>query len=180
VPIRENDELAIDFLNVSGGSPHVLRKGVAGAQFEGWIPPLGEGEERGPTALGAKELLMNATIEPDADHDGFGDETQDGCPGSAGATAPPCPTSSAAAPNTKITKGPSGKIEAHRATFKFSSDPAGAKFECKLDKKKFKPCKSPTTYKGLAAGKHTFKVRAVAASGAVDPSPAKRKFRVEA
>ena len=33
----------------------------------------------GPTAVGA-ELLLSADVEPDADRDGFGDETQDRCP----------------------------------------------------------------------------------------------------
>jgi hypothetical protein len=178
LPVKEGDELAIDFLDVGAESPRVLRKAVSGAQFEGWIPPLGDGEERGPEGLGAKELLMNATIEPDADRDGFGDETQDGCPSSP-ATASPCPAMPGAAPDTKITKGPKGRIDSHRATFKFKSDPAGATFECRLDGKKFKSCRSPQTYRGLAAGKHTFRVRAVAAGGAVDESPAKRSFRVE-
>jgi hypothetical protein len=43
--------------------------------------------EPGVSALG----LLNATIEPDADHDGYGDETQDGCPASAAShtTCPP-------------------------------------------------------------------------------------------
>lgn len=179
VPVKEGDEIGIDFLNLTMDSPHVIRQGVVGAQFDGWLPPLGEGEERGQDVTAhARELEINATIEPDGDHDGFGDETQDGCPNSA-ATAPPCPTASGVAPNTRITRGPNGKIDAHRATFKFKSDPTGARFECKLDNKPFKSCKSPKTYKGLSAGKHTFKVRAVAASGAVDSSPAKRKFRVE-
>jgi hypothetical protein len=124
---------------------------------------------------------MNVTIEPDADHDGYGDETQDACPAvaNAGATCPQPSALSSPPPETKITKGPKGRIEAHSAKFKFKSEPTGARFECKLDKKKFKPCSSPKTYRGLAAGKHTFRVRAVSASGTVDASPAKRTFRVE-
>jgi hypothetical protein len=37
-------------------------------------------------------LDLSATLEPDADHDGFGDETQDQCPTNAG-TQGPCPVS---------------------------------------------------------------------------------------
>src|SRR5205085_2071744 len=37
-----------------------------------------------------RELLVNANIEPDADRDGFGDETQDRCPGISG-SANGCP-----------------------------------------------------------------------------------------
>jgi hypothetical protein len=80
-------------------------------------------------------------------------------------------------PETTITKGPKGKIHSTTAKFKFSSNEKGAKFECKLDRKKFKACKSPKTYKKLKPGKHVFKVRAVKGK-TVDPTPAKRKFKV--
>jgi len=85
--------------------------------------------------------------------------------------------SGSGAPETRITKGPKGKTHSTTAKFKFSSTTKGAKFECKLDKKKFKPCKSPKIYKGLKPGKHVFKVRAVKGKQ-VDPTPAKRKFKV--
>ena len=39
------------------------------------------------------EILLQARIEPDTDNDGFGDETQDGCPGRAGSLNG-CPASS--------------------------------------------------------------------------------------
>jgi hypothetical protein len=65
-----------------------------------------------------------------------------------------------------------------RAKFKFSSSEPGSSFLCKLDKKKFKPCSSPKTYKHLRPGKHTFKVEAKDGAGNIDPSPAKKKFRI--
>ncbi|HEY6549636.1 MAG TPA: NosD domain-containing protein [Solirubrobacterales bacterium] len=77
-------------------------------------------------------------------------------------------------PRTKIIKG---TIKGNTAKFKFSSDEKGAKFECKLDGKPFKSCKSPKTYKKLTPGKHVFKVRAVKGKD-VDPTPAKRKFKI--
>jgi CSLREA domain-containing protein len=80
-------------------------------------------------------------------------------------------------PQTKIDKGPKGKITATTVKFKFSSSEKGSKFECKLDRGKFKPCKSPKTYKNLKLGKHVFKVRAVK-GGETDPTPAKRKFKI--
>jgi hypothetical protein len=43
------------------------------------------------------EWLVQATVEPDADHDGFGDETQDQCPTDA-STQGPCPTSAPPTP----------------------------------------------------------------------------------
>ena len=47
-----------------------------------------------------------------------------------------------------------------KATFRFASAEKGAKFHCKLDRKKFKPCTSPKTYKKLKRGKHVFRVKA--------------------
>lgn len=82
-----------------------------------------------------------------------------------------------AAPQTTIKKGPKGKVHSTTAKFKFTSSLSGSSFECKLDKKKFKPCKSPKTYKKLKPGKHVFKVRAVK-GGVTDPTPAVRKFKI--
>lgn len=82
------------------------------------------------------------------------------------------------APQTKITKGPKAKTHSTTAKFKFSSSEAGSSFECKLDKKPFKRCKSPKKYKKLKPGKHVFRVRAIDKAGNVDPTPAKKKFKV--
>jgi hypothetical protein len=54
------------------------------------MPPLGAEPRESQTATG--QLLIQATIEPDADGDGFGDETQDQCPSQA-STQGPCQTS---------------------------------------------------------------------------------------
>jgi len=51
-------------------------------------------------------------------------------------------------------------------------------FECKLDKKAYKPCDA--SYKRrVKRGKHTFLVRAVDGAGNVDPTPAKRSWKVK-
>jgi hypothetical protein len=42
-----------------------------------------------------EQMLVQAVAEPDADHDGYGDDTQDSCPSQAGVHAGPC-----------VTKGP--------------------------------------------------------------------------
>ncbi|MFN2612678.1 MAG: hypothetical protein ABR536_04830 [Solirubrobacterales bacterium] len=70
------------------------------------------------------------------------------------------------------------KIKGTTAKFTFSSNEPGSSFQCKLDKRAFKPCKSPKKYKHLSAGKHKFKVRAVDAAGNVDATPAKKKFKI--
>jgi len=81
-------------------------------------------------------------------------------------------------PQTTITKGPKARSTKTTAKFRFTSSVAGSTFECKLDGKPFKKCKSPKTYRNLKAGKHVFKVRAVKGAGNVDRTPAKRKFTV--
>ena len=80
-------------------------------------------------------------------------------------------------PDTTIDKGPKKKVKTRNVTFKFSSDSAGAAFECRLDDDDFAACTSPTKYKRLSRGKHTFRVRAVK-DGLVDATPAVAKFKV--
>ncbi|HEV2791281.1 MAG TPA: hypothetical protein VGV69_08305, partial [Solirubrobacterales bacterium] len=92
--------------------------------------------------------------------------------GSAGCGATDLP------PQTKILKAPPKKTKKTTAKFKFSSSEPGSTFQCKLDKGKFKKCRSPKTYKKLKPGKHVFKVRAIDKAGNVDSTPAKLAFTV--
>jgi hypothetical protein len=82
------------------------------------------------------------------------------------------------APNTKIKKRPKNRSDDTSPTFKFKSTETGSKFKCKLDRKKFRKCRSPKTYHELDPGKHTFKVKAIDADGNVDKTPAKDGFKV--
>jgi len=82
------------------------------------------------------------------------------------------------APDTTIDSSPASPSGNTTPTFAFSSNEAGSTFLCKLDKKKFRACSSPKTYKNLKRGKHTFKVEAIDADGNVDKSPAKDKFTI--
>jgi hypothetical protein len=80
------------------------------------------------------------------------------------------------APETKITKA---KVRGRSAKFRFSAPGvADPSFECRLDKKPFRRCESPRRYRRLKPGKHVFRVRAVAADGLRDPTPALRRFRI--
>jgi large repetitive protein len=54
--------------------------------------------------------------------------------------------------------------------FKFVSDRPASAFECKLDEARWRPCASPTTVRGLAPGKHVFRVRAMDAAGNRGPA----------
>jgi hypothetical protein len=64
------------------------------------------------------------------------------------------------APDTSIDSGPSGETSSTSATFTFSASEPNATFECKLDAGPWEACTSGKTYSSLAAGSHTFSVRA--------------------
>jgi hypothetical protein len=83
-----------------------------------------------------------------------------------------------APPQTTIAKGPGSKLTQGKAKFAFRSSERGSRFQCKLDGRKVRTCKSPKGYAGLKPGLHTFKVWAIDAAGNKDPTPAKRRFRV--
>ena len=80
-------------------------------------------------------------------------------------------------PETTITNAPRKKSDKPKAKLKFTADEENVTFECKLDKKPFKPCGSPFK-KRVKDGKHKFLVRATDAAGNVDQTPAKAKFKV--
>jgi hypothetical protein len=82
------------------------------------------------------------------------------------------------APRTKLRGKPGKKTHDRTPTFRFSSNEAGSTFQCKLDGKAYKGCRSPFTAKRLGFGPHTFKVRARDKSGKLDPSPASYSFKV--
>jgi hypothetical protein len=150
-------------------------------QFGGDVPVGATQTATGP--FPNYRVNVAATIEPDADEDGFGDETQDQCPTDA-STQGPCPPD-AEPPETEITKRPANRSEKPKAKYKFTADEPASTFECKLKGKglkrsveQFNDCDSPRKYKRLDEGKFKFKVRAIDAAGNTDPSAAKDKFKV--
>jgi hypothetical protein len=81
-------------------------------------------------------------------------------------------------PDTTITSGPSGSTTSASASFAFTSDTYGSAFECSLDGATFTACTSPKAYASVAAGSHTFQVRAVSPGGTADPTPATRTWTI--
>src|SRR5215211_1446686 len=83
-------------------------------------------------------------------------------------------------PNTTIASGPTGVVASTSASFAFSSSKANSTFQCSLDNSTFAACASPKNYPGpLSQGNHTFRVRAIDASGIQDPTPASRSWTVD-
>lgn len=97
-------------------------------------------------------------------------------------SAAPLPVGSPASPSgfadSTALKKPKRKSAKRKAKFKFKSSEAGSTFECKLDRTKWRRCKSPKKVRRLKRGKHKFKVRATDIAGNTDPTPAKHKFKV--
>jgi len=81
-------------------------------------PPLVEGAGPRGSNEAANELLVAATIEPDADGDGFGDETQDGCPSQASSQGE-CDTTKPGVSGLKVAGGKISYTLSEAATVKF-------------------------------------------------------------
>ncbi|MCK9248662.1 MAG: hypothetical protein M0P31_06760 [Solirubrobacteraceae bacterium] len=82
----------VDYLGISPltlGSTLPLHAGSGGAGTTSFAPAMRAGGQQvmGPTLAGFP--VIDAVLEPDADGDGFGDETQDACPGDATRRAAP-------------------------------------------------------------------------------------------
>jgi hypothetical protein len=100
LPVKKGQHLAVD-----------TTKSIAavynsnGSKFSYlFAPPLVEGSGARGSTEAVNELLVAATIEPDADNDGFGDETQDQCPSQA-TTQGPCDNTAPGVSGLKVTGG---------------------------------------------------------------------------
>jgi Ca2+-binding RTX toxin-like protein len=81
LPVEAGDQIGID----GAGTPAAFG-GSGATDLVGYDPPgqtFADGETRAADAAGGADLLVNADIEPDADGDGYGDESQDACPSDA-------------------------------------------------------------------------------------------------
>ena len=123
-----------------------------------------------PSGSGAYLTNITATIESDADGDGYGDVTQDQCPASAQTQA------ACVYPDTQVTKKPGKLTFERKPKIKFKSTVPGSTFMCAIDSNQMKPCSSPFKKK-FGYGKHVIKIWAVSL-GLTDPKPAKVKFTV--
>jgi hypothetical protein len=185
-------------LNPAGGA--VCWEGidcVAWGSFSGSLPsPAGS-----PAAVIADGIALRRTISPGCPtlleaSDDRDDSAADFSavppaprPNSVAPSERACPSSgtgagdadgnkSRSAPQTTLRRKPPHKTRDRTPTFRFAAEEPGATFQCKLDGKPFKPCRSPFTTKRLSLGRHVFRVRARDDSGGLDPSPASFAFRV--
>jgi triacylglycerol lipase len=172
--------------------------GSAGGSYEVSVcaNTLGRAGSRGATRgcrrAGAVEIAVS-----DTGHHDTGGTIPPGLPASApGEATPGSPTpgpptpggstppeeSGTPAPNpleTVISAGPVNPTHQTSATFSFRGGEANDTFQCSLDGALWVPCVSPQQYTALADGNHTFRVRAVDAGGAVDPTPTEWGWTVD-
>jgi len=132
--------------------------------------PTGVGVAATYTGISGLKLDVSARVEPDVDHDGYGDESQDACPRLA-STQQPCPV-----PDTTITHQPDGSTRSRTARFRFTSTVSGATYQCRLGSHLPFRCTSPLVLK-VRPGRHVLHV-AAHANQASDPTPAKARWRV--
>src|SRR4029079_2113703 len=81
--------------------------------------------------------------------------------------------------DTSIDLGPNCLIRDRTPSFRFSATKDGSSFECSIDGRPFAPCGGAHTARRVRDGAHVLRVRAKDALGAVDLSPAERKFTVD-
>ena len=138
-------------LRISAGDGIGVDDSTSGQFFGGagtgvgvlWRPQLGDGVTRSPTVAGGVPLVQ-AQVEADSDRDGFGDESQDDCPGEAGGSNG-CETTP---PETIITERPQSKVEdaeeEKEGEIQVRLVGAGAVFRCDTDEDLPTACRSPT------------------------------------
>jgi hypothetical protein len=80
-------------------------------------------------------------------------------------------------PQTTLRRTPAKRTHDRTPTFGFGADERQASFQCRVDAKPFRACRSPYTLKRLAPGRHRLSVRA-RDDGNTDPTPATFSFTV--
>ncbi len=85
-------------------------------------------------------------------------------------------------PHTHITSAPSAKTRRRNPVLRFTdiTGQAGTHFRCKVDRHRWRHCRSPLRLKKLGRGRHVVKVKAVNAVGMREAHPAVRRFKVVA
>ena len=175
IPISPGQSIAAQFQTLAGGNVLVSTRPVPGAAtgIVNSAPPAGSTAD--PTVGNDNRLLaIGADVEPDADRDGFGDETQDRCPTDP-STQGACPDVSP--PETSISKAPKAKGTKRKAKFTFVSTEPGSTFACELDGRET-PC-ADRFAKKVRPGKHHLGVSAIDASGNRDLTPATYDWKLK-
>jgi hypothetical protein len=152
LPVTAGQHLAVD----GSANLSALHVSDGGKWTYVYGPPLVDGQGGRDSTFATEELLAQVDIEPDADHDGFGDETQDACPTQA-TTQGPCDHAAPAVSDLKISGG--SKIsytlsEAASVKFALAKASTGRKVNGKCVRKTRRNARKPhcTRFSTLGAG----------------------------
>lgn len=137
-----------------------------------------------PKPGGARKHTITATYSGDGTHEGSQgttsvavSEVPFACPvrqGARGSASCPRPEPRRVL-TVRLKKKPPKKTARRLAKFTFSANRKGARFECKLDRKPYRACRSPYKHR-VRPGHHVFSVRAV--RGKLRSKPARYGWRV--
>jgi hypothetical protein len=93
----------------------------------------------------------------------------------------PVPTPHPSAPRTTLLRHPRAVVHARarsvRLVFRFGSDPAGAAFLCRVDRRPYRSCASRFVRR-YRSGRHALEVKAQGPTGVTDPTPLVFRFRI--
>lgn len=110
-----------------------------------------------------------------------GSSTAPALPGPAPApiSARPGPTARPL-PQAQITFAPAGRTKRRRPVFRFTdlTGQTGVTFLCRLDRHRWRGCRSPQRLPRLGLGRHVFRVVAVGPTGERQEKPVRRSFKV--
>ena len=166
---------AVETTPVPGTDPFGITFGADGAY---WAAQFATNSLARVTATGAlTTLALPAGSGPRQIAPGPGDtlwvtlDTTEKVARVSGVSPAPAPTPGV---ETTLTKQPKKKVNKAKVRFRFIGS-AGASFQCRLDKRPWRSCGSPKTYR-VKTGKHVFRVRAVV-NGIPDATPQKWRFR---
>jgi hypothetical protein len=137
----------------------------------------GDPQARSVASFGLSQIIAFATPTPTASPPPVPTPTVTAGPAAVPTpTVTPSPAADTTPPMTSLRRARINQAK-RKATFRFSAE-RDARFLCKLDRKKYKPCTSPKTYKKLKPGKHVFRVKARDRAGNVDATPIVKRFRI--
>jgi hypothetical protein len=91
--------------------------------------------------------------------------------------SPPEPPPPPPPPDTRVLGRPPARTSDRTPTVRFASSLPGASFQCSVDRRPFRACRSPFTTRPLLLGRHLIRIRAIIA-GLVDLTPATIHLKV--
>ena len=125
------------------------------------------------TAVAATQTRSSGTSEL-----GIGEVVLTAAGGGGPGPPAPGPVADTKPPRTQILLQPPRVSKRRTVKFAFTSNEPGSRFQCSLDGGRLQGCRSPKRYRNLRPGNHVFRVRAIDPAGNVDPTPAKRRFKI--